>query len=88
MHYIFIKVVQKTHDVSKAVNLDEAVMKWCVQVHWRSMNISSVETKFAADIMGRHTEFKRKQVMVGFADFQRDVALHIKLHSSVHLPFG
>jgi hypothetical protein len=33
MHYLFMKVVQKTHDASKTVNLDEVVMKWYVQVH-------------------------------------------------------
>lgn len=61
MHYLLIKVVQKTHDASKTVNLDEAVMKWYVQVHWCSMNIRSIETKSAVDTMGRHTEFERKE---------------------------
>jgi hypothetical protein len=32
-HHLFIKVVQKTNKTSKTVNLDEAVMKWYVQVH-------------------------------------------------------
>jgi hypothetical protein len=34
-----------------------------------AVNVSSVETKCDADIMGRHMAFSFKQVMVGFADF-------------------
>ena len=80
MHCLFIKVVQKTQNTSKTVNIYEAVMKWYIQVHWCSTGISSVETKSAADIMGRHTEFETKEVMVGFADFQRDMALQTGAH--------
>ena len=88
MHYLFIKVVQKTNDASKTVNLDEAVMIWYVQVHWCSMNVSSVETKSAADIIGRHTECKRKHMMVGFANFQRDMALQNHCSSQCIYPLG
>ena len=93
MHYLFIRVVKKTHEASNTVNLEEAVMKWYVQVHWCSMNVSSVETKSAADtrIMGRYTEFSLEQVMVEFVKFQRDMVLQIgahSLHFTVHLPFG
>jgi len=93
MHHLFIRVVKKTHDVSNTANLEEAVMKWYVQVHWCSMIVSSVETKSAADtrIMGRYTEFSLEQVMVEFAEFQRDMVLQTGTHSlqfTVHLPFG
>ena len=75
-------MVQNTHDAIKTVNLDETVMTWYVQVHWCSMILSSVETKSAADIMGRPTEFKRKQVTVGFADFQRHGTAKAYIHCS------
>jgi hypothetical protein len=52
------------------------------------MNVSSVETKSAAEIMRRNTEFKRKQTMVGFADFQIDMALHIHCSSQCIYPLG
>ena len=57
------------------------------------MIISSVETKSAADtrIMGRYTEFSLEQMMVEFAEFQRDMVLQIGAYSlqfTVHLPFG
>jgi hypothetical protein len=52
------------------------------------MNVSSVETKSAPDIIGRHSEFKRKHMMVGFADFQRDTALQNHCSSQCIYPLG
>jgi len=57
------------------------------------MNLSSAETKSAADtrIMGRYMEFSLEQVMVEFAEFQRYMVLQIGANSlqfTVILPFG